>query len=63
MKSFVRTSVAGLFLLCFTGFNNLAAQDERISTWVENAPEQATTSVAKAKAAVTCRSTGQDRAR
>ena len=46
MKSFVRTSLAGLFLLCFAGFNNLAAQDERISTWVENSPASDNTKIA-----------------
>ena len=46
MKRFVRYSLAGLFLLCFAGFNNLAAQDERISTWVENAPASDNTKIA-----------------
>jgi hypothetical protein len=46
MKKFVRTSLAGLFLLCSAGFNSLAAQDERISTWVENAPASDNTKIA-----------------
>jgi len=46
MKRIVRASFASLFLLCFAGFNDLAAQDARISTWVENAPTSDDTKIA-----------------